>query len=37
MVGRETRTEKLGPLRIDLGSRVFSDLGTRPLEIGIRT
>ena len=36
MVGRETRSDKLGPLRADLGSKAFGNLGTRPLEIGVR-
>ena len=36
MVGRETNSEKLGPLRADLGPKAFGNLGTRPLEIGVR-
>ena len=36
MLGRETNADKLGPLRADLGSRAFTNLGTRPLEIAIR-
>ena len=37
MLGRETKTDKLGPLRADLGPKVFGNLGSRPLEIGVRT
>jgi len=37
MLGRETKSEKLGPLRADLGPRTFTGLGIRPLPIGVRT
>lgn len=37
LVGRETRTEKLGPLQLDGGSRDVRGLGARPLPIGVRT
>jgi len=37
MLGRETNTEKLGPLRADVGPKSFGNLGSRPLEIGVRT
>jgi hypothetical protein len=37
MLGRETNTEKLGPLRADLGPRTFTGLGIRPLPIGVRS
>jgi hypothetical protein len=36
MVGRETKTDKLGPLRADLGPKAFGNLGTRPLELVVR-
>lgn len=36
LLGRETGSEKLGPLRIDLGNRAFAGLGTRPLPSAIR-
>jgi hypothetical protein len=37
LVGRETRTDKLGPLRLDNGSRDVRGLGARPLPVGVRT
>jgi hypothetical protein len=36
MLGRESTTEKLGPLRVDLGPRAFTKLGIRALPIGVR-
>lgn len=36
MVGVETKTDKLGPLRLDRGPKAFTKLGTRPLPTGIR-
>jgi len=36
LVGRETKGEKLGPLRADTGPRAFARLDTRPLPIGVR-
>ncbi|HEX6661674.1 MAG TPA: hypothetical protein VF067_07385 [Sphingomicrobium sp.] len=36
LVGRETKGEKLGPLRADMGPRAFGRLDTRPLPIAIR-
>ncbi len=37
LVGRETPTEKLGPLPADTGSREIRGLGARPLPLGVRT
>jgi hypothetical protein len=37
LVGRETRTDKLGPLHADAGSREIRGLGARPLPVGVRT
>jgi hypothetical protein len=37
LLGRETKSDKLGPLRADLGPRTFTGLGIRPLPIGVRT
>ena len=37
LLGRETKSDKLGPLRADLGPRTFDGLGVRLLPIGIRT
>ena len=36
LVGRETKGEKLGPLRADIGPRAFTGLDTRPLPINVR-
>ena len=36
LVGRETKGEKLGPLRADIGPHAFARLDTRPLPINIR-
>ena len=37
LLGRETKSDKLGPLRADLAPRTFTGLGIRPLPIGVRT
>ena len=37
LVGRETKTDKLGPLRADLGARQYRELGARPLPNAVRT
>jgi len=37
LVGRETKTDKLGPLRADLGPRQYRALGARPLPNAVRT
>ena len=37
LVGRETKTDKLGPLRADLGPRQYRALGSRPLPNAVRT
>lgn len=37
LVGRETRGDKLGPLRLDLGAREFRGLDARPLPSAVRT
>jgi hypothetical protein len=37
MLGRDTRSEKLGPFRADLGPKAFTSLGTLPLPVGVRT
>jgi hypothetical protein len=36
LLGRETKGEKLGPLRLDLGPRAFTKLGVRALPTGLR-
>lgn len=36
LVGRETRGDKLGPLRLDQGPRELGGLGARELPVGIR-
>jgi hypothetical protein len=36
LIGRDTQTEKLGPLRLDLGPHIFRNLGARLLPTGIR-
>jgi len=36
LLGRETKAEKLAPFRMDLGARVFRDIGSRLLPSGIR-
>ena len=36
LLGRETKGAKLGPLRLDLGPRAFTKLGTRTLPTGLR-
>jgi hypothetical protein len=36
LLGRDTKGEKLGPLRLDLGSGAFTKLGTRLLPTGVR-
>jgi hypothetical protein len=37
MLGRDTRSDKLGPLRADLGDKVFTALAVRPMPIGVKT
>jgi hypothetical protein len=37
LVGRETKSDKLGPLRLDAGAHEFRGLGARPLPLGVRT
>ena len=36
LLGRDTKGEKLGPLRLDLGPRAFTRLGIRALPTGVR-
>jgi hypothetical protein len=36
LVGRETKTDKLAPLRVDLGPRIIRGLGALPLPNAIR-
>ena len=36
LVGRDTKGEKLGPFRLDLGPHIFRNLGARLLPTGIR-
>jgi hypothetical protein len=36
LLGREGKTEKLAPFRLDLGPRIFRGLGARPLPSGVR-
>jgi hypothetical protein len=37
LVGRETNSDKLGPLRLDNGARDVRGLGARPLPVAVRT
>jgi hypothetical protein len=37
LLGRETKSDKLGPLRVDLGPREFTNLGVRPMPMGVRS
>jgi hypothetical protein len=37
LVGRETKSEKLGPLHLDEGARAFTSLGARTLPAAVRT
>lgn len=37
LLGRDTHSEKLAPLRADLGARQFVDLGSRPLPNEVRS
>lgn len=37
MVGREGKSEKLAPFRLDLGARIFRGLGARLLPGGLRS
>jgi hypothetical protein len=36
MLGRDTKSDKLGPFRVDDAPRSFAKLGTHPLPIGVR-
>jgi hypothetical protein len=36
LVGRETKSDKLGPFRVDLGPRIFRGLGARVLPMTVR-
>ena len=36
LLGRDTKGEKLGPFRLDLGPRVFRNVGARALPIAVR-
>ena len=36
LLGRDTKSEKLGPFRLDLGPRMFRGLGARLLPSGVR-
>ena len=36
LVGRDTKSEKLAPMRADLGPRQFRELGARPLPNAVR-
>jgi hypothetical protein len=36
LLGRDTNGEKMAPIRLDLGPRVFRSLGSRPLPTGVR-
>ena len=37
LVGRDTQSEKLAPLRLDLGPRIFRGLGARQHNLGVRS
>ena len=36
LIGRDTKGEKMAPIRLDLGSRVFRGLGARAMPTGVR-
>ncbi|HUE79579.1 MAG TPA: hypothetical protein VMN38_08110 [Sphingomicrobium sp.] len=36
LVGRDTKSDKMAPLRLDLGPRIFRDLGARQHNVGVR-
>jgi hypothetical protein len=36
LIGRDTNGEKMAPIRLDLGPRLFRGLGSRPLPTGVR-
>jgi hypothetical protein len=36
LIGRDTKGDKLTPIRLDLGPRIFRGLGSRPLPTGLR-
>jgi hypothetical protein len=36
LVGRDTKAEKMAPLRLDLGPRIFRGLGARQHSVGVR-
>ncbi len=36
VVGRDTQSEKMAPLRLDLGPRIFRGLGARPHTVSVR-
>ena len=36
LVGRDTKAEKMAPLRLDLGPRTFRGLGARQHNVGVR-
>ncbi|MES2136397.1 MAG: hypothetical protein V4502_04975 [Pseudomonadota bacterium] len=37
LLGRDTKSDKLGPFRLDLGARSFRAISGRPLPLGVRT
>ena len=36
LLGRDTKSEKLAPFRLDLGPRIFRGLGARQHSVGVR-
>ena len=36
LIGRDTKSEKMAPLRLDLGPRTFRGLGARQHNVGVR-
>ena len=36
LLGRDTKSDKMGPFRLDLGPRIFRDVAARPLPGGVR-
>ena len=36
LLGRDAKSEKMGPFRLDLGPRIFRDVAARPLPAGVR-
>jgi hypothetical protein len=37
LIGRDTKSAKMAPFRLDLGPRVFRGIGARPLPVGVQS